>query len=221
MRFKHVDSSRVTVLSDKPQHEIDLPDGDVQMEYDIRSTGNVEMFLVAGEKLIPFDKGHKLRGIEKVRDVNGLVLRPEKKTQLIGVEIYLDTVTLGETGDDRPVEIAEPAPLTMSIHEMVGRVVGEAMSEATGVDKIDIGELVDDLPDDVDPEFGPGYMEMDEDYEALREKRRERGKRMLSDGKLPDDKKSGDDGDSQDAGGKSEASGGEDEDSGGSSDEEE
>ena len=68
MRFKHVDTSRVTVLSKKTQHEIDLPDGDCQMTYDIRSTGPVEMFLVAGKVLIPYDVGNKLRGIIKVRE---------------------------------------------------------------------------------------------------------------------------------------------------------
>lgn len=202
MRNRVVDVDTFTLKKGREKYEVDLPDGHCQIDYELYSDGPLVLFVVAGKSVLPLDRGHRLCGRSRVRDMKSLLIRPDDKSQIVAIRVYHKELKVLEPLDDTPVEIVEPEGTSMSIYDMVGRIVGEHLvQQGVAEEQVSIEELVEDLPGDVDAEFGPGFMEMDEEYEKKRAARVERGKSMRRDGRMPDGEKSGEDGDGQDTGG--------------------
>lgn len=164
MRRKVIIPENITVHTGKTEYTVDLPDGDCQIRYEIKSDKSVSMFLVAGKKLIPFSNGDHITGTTNVARCNGILIKAPKTAQ-VAFEIYHEQRTALDPINQKPVEVPIPEPVSVPLAELVGRVVADKLAEAGHGDRIDIEELIEDYPDDIDEEFGNGYMEMDDDME--------------------------------------------------------
>lgn len=156
----------ITVLSGKDTYEVDLPDGDAAVRYCVRSDHPVQLYLLAGEKCIPLASGTLCKGQERVRDCRAIMIQAPKKA-IVAVEVYHKAVRIADVLNDKPVAVTVPEPTTVNLAAMVSRLVGEALKAQHGGDpEIDIEEEIDEALEqieDIDPEFGIGYSEMDEE----------------------------------------------------------
>ena len=156
----------ITVLSGKDTYEVDLPDGDAAVRYCVRSDHPVQLYLLAGEKCIPLASGVCCQGQERVRDCRAIMIQAPKKA-IVAVEVYHKKVRIADVLDDKPVAVTVPEPTTVNLAAMVSRLVGEALKAQHGGNvEIDVEEELDEALEeieDIDPEFGIGYAEMDEE----------------------------------------------------------
>lgn len=170
-----IDPSKITVLHGKEQYNVDLPDGDCQVDYSVCADGVVAAYVAAGSEVIPVAVGHLLRGRIRVRACCGFVVRADKST-VVGLEVYHSPITIDEKLDLTPVAIAEPNQ-SIPLHMLIARGVREELSRRGGDDvEVDLEEL--DYPEDVDEDFGFGHMEPDEEMISKARGRLKRGNKQ-------------------------------------------
>lgn len=171
MRPDIVDPGIITVLTGETQHLIDLPDGDCQVDYDIRADGECKLYWIVADDgvLIPEALGAFLKGRRRVRHLKGMAVRCSKSTR-VGITVYHQQVQIVDPLNDEPVEIITPEMPPMSLAQMVGGLVAQELaSRGVDDDQLDpediIEDMIESMPDDIDPEFGPGNMELDDEME--------------------------------------------------------
>lgn len=159
-----IDPSSYSVNFGKKEYLADIPDGDQQIRYDIRADGEVEVYLGAGDLGIPIGNGRHITGTLRVYDARFIIMRCAETTR-VAASIRTAPITRREREDDTPVDISVPEPMQINLQAMVSRLVGEALAANNADTMIAVDDHIMGLPDDVDPEFGPGFMEMTEDEE--------------------------------------------------------
>jgi len=170
-----------TVKSGEKEYVADLPDGNLQIRYEVFADAPVEIWLGAGKLAIPIGRGNYIRRTLRVADARFLFFRCAETTT-VAFNVGTTPIRVAEERDDTPVNIAVPEALSVDISKMVSQLVGEQMREQMGTTEIDIDEIIDDLPEGADPEFGPGSTIMEPDDPGVQRQLREVD-RQLADAK--------------------------------------
>lgn len=183
---RHVQVLRASdfdVKTGDKEYVIDLEDGDLQLDYLFYCDRPFQLYIGMGDKVIPLGAGFTMQGRLRIKDARWLMLKTEKTAQL-ACQVFAQTVAITERLDYTPLVVSIAPPPSVDMRAMVSRLVGQALEETHGRGKqeVEIDELVGDLPDDVDPEFGPGFMDLDEErtesyIHAVRERQRAPQKR--------------------------------------------
>lgn len=161
----------VTVFRGDTHYEIDLPDGDCQVEFEFRSDQRMQLYLLAGDKCIPLGSGEYVYGFYKVVNCKALVVKVAQKDAFVAFEVYHWPCVVREKVDRTPVAVSLPEPPKIDITQLMSRIVGEKLKEEFDETEVEIEELIEDLPPDIDEEFGPGYAELDEEFLERRARR--------------------------------------------------
>lgn len=152
----------------KTEYICDVPDGDCQVQLDVRSSKPHTVYLHTSNdpEVAPTVYGHGTTtyGVFNVKGLTAIRISTSKDT-VISYRVQHRLRKMADPINDEIVSLPVPPP-QIPLATLVSRAVGERLSELTGEKnpQIDLEELIDDLPDDVDPEFGPGSMEMDAEF---------------------------------------------------------
>lgn len=176
------------VYQGEESYEVPLPKGDLQLDYEVMADGPVSVYLGLAGKVLPVDHGSKVSGMLLVCDAELVIVKPVKKATMCAISVYSAPRKLIDYNDGKPHTVHLPVPPVVNLQEMAMRLVG-AKLEAPDVD-ITPEELADMYPDDVDTEFGAGYVQLEEDeeiYDALskREKDSKSGKGSAKEREAP------------------------------------
>lgn len=161
------------VLAGEEEYTIELPDGDCQVDYEVRATCPVTLYLEGFEVSIPWEVGTLLKNRIVVRGLDSLRIRPVDAETEIAVRVYHQPVVLEDPVDDKPCEVSVQVPVQLSLSDLINQTVHAKLAELRGDEgdeDDEADEIIDNLPDDMDPEFGPGRM----DYEPPKPRNRRR-----------------------------------------------
>lgn len=151
-----------TMKTGEKEYLADIPDGNVQLRYQIYADEAVSVYLGAGKIAIPLGRSTHFNRTIRVADAKFLLVRADPATTL-AISVGTKPIRVSETPDHTPVDISVPEPLSVDISKMVSQLVGEALQAQGEGTEIDIEEIIGDLPEGTDPEFGPGFTLMQED----------------------------------------------------------
>ena len=163
-RNEIINPEKFDILTGENDYFIDLPDGDCQVKYHIRSDASVTLWACCEDKKrIPLETGNIIEGVLRIQRLKGLGISAAKKT-VVAVQVYHREMKLIDPINDKPVEVAMPEPLRITLNDLVSRAVGDALRQQNQGEDVEI-ELDELFEDDIDPEFGYGHMEPDTDFE--------------------------------------------------------
>lgn len=149
---------------------VDVPDGDCQVELDIRSNKDVCVQLHTDidpkKPGLVYATGKAVFGRFNVAGLLAISLNCSKDA-IVSYKVQHRLRKMSDPINDEIVSLPVPPP-QIPLQDLVSRIVGERLQEATGEKdpQVDLEELIEDLPYDVDEEFGIGHMEVDEDFGA-------------------------------------------------------
>lgn len=161
--------SQFTTVVGQTDHLVDVPDGDCQVQLDVRSSKNHCVYLhTSVDPKVPgvvYGTGLHTLSCFNVKGLAFIRITTAKDC-VVSYRVQHRLRTMADPINDEIVSLPVPPP-KIPLAQLVSRAVGEKLQELTGQKdpQIDLEELIDDLPDDVDPEFGPGHMEMDEEFD--------------------------------------------------------
>lgn len=162
--------SQYTVASGKKTYYVDVPDGDCQVNVDCRSNSPHTIYLHTSNdpKALPivYASGNReTTGRFNVAGLVGISIETTEKA-VIAYKINHRERRMSDPINDYIVSLPVPPP-TVGLEELVSRAIAEKMEALTGETnpQIDLEELLEDEYPDVDSEFGPGAMEMDEEFD--------------------------------------------------------
>jgi len=159
-----LDDKEFVVFCGEKEYVVPIPQGDVQIDYTVLADGPCAIYVAFGEKSVPLDVGHKLMGRLLVADVRWMMVKPEKKTTMVAIRVLHRERHLSDKNDGLSAVVQVPDREPYDVRAMVRRLVGQELDDARGrtYDGPELDELV---PDDVDPEFGMGHVQLEEDDE--------------------------------------------------------
>lgn len=170
-------------LSGQTEYQIDLKQGDCQLDYDLRADKEMSVYVCLRDKVIPLGVGHRVAGRLFLGDVRWLLLR-FPKAATVAASVYQVDRTVVDKVDPKPCAMFVPELPSVDLKSMVSRMVGQRLEEAFGENdgpEIPLEELFDDDLADGEEEFGPGYMEVDEATAAAFEERAAAARRSRGD----------------------------------------
>lgn len=152
----------------KTDYFVDVPNGDCQVQIDVRSSKPHTVYLHTSDDVavapVCYAQGTHTYATFNVAGLTHIRIAANKDA-VVSYRVQHRLRKMADPINDEIVSLPVPPP-QIPLATLVSRAVGERLSELTGETnpQIDLEELIDDLPDDVDPEFGPGAMEMDEEF---------------------------------------------------------
>lgn len=170
MKPKVIHPELFSVVSGQSEYVIDVPDGDCQLDYWIMSDGWCTLYLSSDAHVMPLECGYSISGRCLVRGAKALIVKAAP-TAAVAIRVFHSEATVADPIDDKPIAVAIPEPQQIPLSELIGRVVADRVraevAALTGKEpedlEVDVDDLLEDLPPDIDEEFGPGHMEMDDD----------------------------------------------------------
>lgn len=163
--------SQYTVASGKKTYFIDVPDGDCQVSIDCRSNQPHTIYLHVSNdpKALPivYASGNRQTdGRFNIAGLTGISIETAEKA-VIAYKINHRERRMSDPINDYIVSLPVPPP-TIGLEQLVSRAIAEKMEALTGETspQIDLEEILEDEYPDVDSEFGPGAMEMDEEFDS-------------------------------------------------------
>lgn len=177
------------------EHELHIPRGDQAIEYAVYSDTESWLYLHCESVVIPLAHGLSYSGRVLVRDAKWLLLRVAKKSAVVAARVASEERRLRDTNSGKPVATHVPAPPPLDVLAMARRLVGQ--KEDRGGEYLTPEDLEEMFPDDVDTEFGPGHVQLeeDEDIEDAIQARRARKAAQRASQNQPNQRAAGKEGD--------------------------
>lgn len=166
-----ISKDQFDVKTGETYYEVPLPTGDCQVDYTILADGEVSLYAGFQGKVVPIDHGVKLNGVLFIKDAEMLAIRTARKSIAVAIQVYHAERRLTDVNDGKPLAVHVPTPPTMNLQEMMMRMVGQKPEHQLADMELSPEEIQEQYPDDVDTEFGPGYVQLEEDeeiYDALK-----------------------------------------------------
>jgi len=160
----------------------DLPDGDQEVQFEIRADRKFRLYLRCGdadnELLIPLGMGDQFVHQMRVRDIKGIYAEFDSPTH-VASKIRYKPVKIHEKPWGEPVVVITDEEEPTDIKALIAREMAYMLEEKQGPDEEeDYFTGLDDEEEwtDADEEFGEGLMEPDPDvaYERMRATRNRR-----------------------------------------------
>lgn len=172
-RSRDIYTTQYQTFTGKERYVVDVPDGDCQVEIDLRSSRPATVYLHTrpdGPGMV-YATGHEVFGRFNVAGLLALSIETSKGS-VVSYKVQHRLRKMADPLNDEIVSLPVPPP-QIPLADLVSRAVGERLQELTGEKdpQVDLEELIDDLPSDVDEEFGRGAMEIDEDFGESWQKR--------------------------------------------------
>jgi len=157
-------ADRYAVHTGKHEYVVQLEPGDCQIDFDCRADDCIRLYLGLGNKTIPVGRGDHVHGRLFVEDAQWIMIRTDKKT-MVAACVTQVTRSIVSRHDPVPCAVIAPEAPVVDLRTMVSRLVGQQLEEVNGpgAQEVDLSDIIEELPDDMDPEFGVGFMELDED----------------------------------------------------------
>lgn len=173
-RKKIINLQHFAVVSGEETYYFDLPNGACQLDLEIRSTHAVQLYLCGDETTIPWERGLRICERIYLSDLDSVRIDADQEAE-IAVRLDYVGMRLEDELDDRPSEVSVPVPVQLTIHDLINQAISQRLAEQDeDEEEDDFEEYVDNLPDDIDTEFGPGKAEVPV-YEPKKRSRRSGG----------------------------------------------
>lgn len=153
------------VKTGEKEYVIELQRGDVQIDYVFYADKIVHLYVGLGVKVIPFGSGFCVQGRLRIKDGQWIMIKTMKEA-LVACQVFVKEITISETLDMTPSMVNMVPPPVVDMRAMVDRLVAQKLEDTYGKGRleVEVDELLDDMPDDVDKDFGVGFMDMDEEH---------------------------------------------------------
>lgn len=155
------------VKTGETYYEVPLPAGDCQVDYTIMADGEVALYAGFEGKVVPIDHGTKLNGVLYIKDAEMLAIRTARKGIAVAIQVFHAERRLTDINDGKPLAVHVPTPPKMDLQQMMMRMVGQKPEHQLGDLELTPEEIQEQFPDDVDTEFGPGYVQLEEDEDII------------------------------------------------------
>jgi len=152
-------------------YEVPLPKSDCQVDYSVMADGVVSLYAGFDGKVVPIEHGSKFHGVLLIRDAECLFLKTQDKATIVAIQVYHTERRLTEVNDGKPLAVHVATPPTINVQEMAMRILGQRLEGEAGDIELTPEELAEMYPEDVDTEFGPGFVQLQDDeelYDALK-----------------------------------------------------
>jgi len=160
------------------EYELAVEPGDCQIDYFILADTEVQLYVCLGDKVLPLAVGTNLRGRILVKDARWLLLKAPKKTAIVASQVFQSPRRLIDVNDRKPVAMHVPTAPPVDLRTMVDRILGQKLEERGQYQVEMTNEDLEDLyPEDVDTEFGPGHVQLEEDEDIYEELSRRKAAR--------------------------------------------
>jgi len=157
-------------------YAIDLEDGDCQLDYLVLSDMQCAVYLGLGDKVLPIAVGTRVSGRLLVKDAHWLMVKPENPAAQVAIQVFHVARRVVDANDGKPVAVYVPTLPPVDLRAQVSRLVAQRLEET---DSYLIDRDPPELPDDLDEEFGPGSVQLEDDDEieehlnALRKRKKD------------------------------------------------
>lgn len=152
------------------EYQLAVEPGDCQLDYFILADGEVQLYIALGETVLPLAVGSTIRGRVLVKDARWLMVRTAKKSTIVAAQVFQNPRRLIDTNDRKPVAMHVPTNPPVDIRQMVDRILAQKLEERGQYQVEMTNEDLEDLyPEDVDTEFGPGHVQLEEDEDIYEE----------------------------------------------------
>jgi len=170
--------SEFVIQNGATEYQLAVEPGDCQIDYFVLADAEVQLYICCGEAVIPLAVGTSVRGHLLVKDAKWLMLKTQKKSTIIAARVFQAPRRLIDVNDRKPVAMHVPTAPPVDLRTMVDRIVGQRLEER-GQYQVEItNEDLEDLyPEDVDTEFGPGHVQLEEDEDIYEELARRKAAR--------------------------------------------
>jgi len=160
------------------EYQLAVEPGDCQIDFYLLSDTEIQLYLSLGDKVLPIAVGTTVRGRLLVKDARWLMVKTGKKSAIIASQVFQNPRRLIDVNDRKPVAMHVPTAPPVDLRTMVDRIVGQRLEER-GQYQVEItNEDLEDLyPEDVDTEFGPGHVQLEEDEDIYEELSRRKAAR--------------------------------------------
>lgn len=152
------------------EYQLAVEQGDCQLDYFILADAEIQLYVSLGDTVLPLAVGTTLRGRILVKDAKWLMVRTAKKSTIIAAQVFQYRRRLIDENDRKPVAMHVPAAPPVDIRQMVDRLLAQKLEER-GEYQVEMTaeDLEDMYPEDVDTEFGPGHVQLEEDEDIYEE----------------------------------------------------
>jgi len=155
-------ADKFEMFSGKKEYAIDLEDGDCQLDYLVLSDCPCAVYVACGDKVLPIAVGVRCQGRVLVRDAKWIMIKPEKVSACVAIQVYHARRRITDHNDGKPVAVYVPQLPPIDLRAQVNRLVAQRLEES---DSYLIERDDPELPDDIDDEFGAGSTQLEEDEE--------------------------------------------------------
>jgi len=162
------------------EYQLAVEPGDCQLDYFLLADGEVQLYISLGDTVLPLAVGSTIRGRVLVKDAKWLLVKT-KKTTLVAAQVFQAPRRLIDTNDRVPVAMHVPTAPPVDLRAMVDRLLAQKLEERGEYQVEMTNEDLEDLyPEDVDTEFGPGHVQLEEDDEIEEILHAERARRKAA-----------------------------------------